>query len=84
MLKENGDKLSPDDKKKLEDAIAKAKKDFESNDIEVIRKALEELTTSSNEVVTKMYQSAQNAQGANPEQPKKDDGDPEVVVDDNN
>ena len=81
MLKENGDKLSPDDKKKLEDAIAKAKKDFESNDIEVIRKALEELTTSSNEVVTKMYQSAQNAQGANPEQPKKDDGDPEVVVD---
>lgn len=84
MLKENGDKLSADDKKKLEDAIAKAKKDFESNDIEVIRKALEELTTSSNEVVTKMYQSAQNAQGANPEQPKKDDGDPEVVVDDNN
>ena len=81
MLKENGDKLSPDDKKKLEDAIAKAKKDFESNDIEVIRKALEELTTSSNEVVTEMYQSAQNAQGANPEQPKKDDGDPEVVVD---
>ena len=81
MLKENGDKLSPDDKKKLEDAIAKAKKDFESNDIEVIRKALEELTTSSNEVVTKMYQSAQNAQGANPEQPNKDDGDPEVVVD---
>ena len=81
MLKENGDKLSADDKKKLEDAIAKAKKDFESNDIEVIRKALEELTTSSNEVVTKMYQSAQNAQGANPEQPKKDDGDPEVVVD---
>ena len=84
MLKENGDKLSADDKKKLEDAIAKAKKDFESNDIEVIRKALEELTTSSNEVVTKMYQSAQNAQGANPEQPKKDDSDPEVVVDDNN
>ena len=81
MLKENGDKLSADDKKKLEDAIAKAKKDFESNDIEVIRKALEDLTTSSNEVVTKMYQSAQNAQGANPEQPKKDDGDPEVVVD---
>ena len=83
MLKENGDKLSADDKKKLEDAIAKAKKDFESTDIEVIRKGLEELTTSSNEVVTKMYQSAQaNAQGGtNPEQPKKDDGDPEVVVD---
>ncbi len=81
MLKENGDKLSPDDKKKLEDAIAKAKKDFESNDIEVIRKALEELTTSSNEVVTKMYQNAQAQQGTNPEQPKKDDGDPEVVVD---
>ena len=81
MLKENGDKLSADDKKKLEDAIAKAKKDFESTDIEVIKKGLEELTTSSNEVVSKMYQNAQAQAGENQQQNKKDDGDPEVVVD---
>ena len=78
MLKDNGDKLSEEDKKKLQDAIDKAKKDFESTDIEVIRKGLEELTNSSNEIVTKMYQQAQAS--AQTEQ-KKDDGDPEVVVD---
>ncbi|MBR1890665.1 MAG: molecular chaperone DnaK, partial [Clostridia bacterium] len=49
MLKENGDKLAADDKKRLEDEIEKAKKDFESDDIEVIKKALDSLTQVSNE-----------------------------------
>ena len=90
LLKENGDKLSAEDKKRLEDAIEKAKKDFESEDIEVVKKALDELTKVSNEVFTKMYQNA-NPQGANGADQngtngtngndKKDDGDPEVVVD---
>jgi len=87
MLKENGDKLSAEDKKRLEDAIEKAKKDFESEDVEVVKKALDELTKVSNEVFTKMYQNA-NPQGANgadqngtADNDKKDDGDPEVVVD---
>lgn len=61
MLKENGDKLSADDKKKLEDAVEKAKKDFESEDVEVLKKGLEELTNVSNEVFSKMYQNAQQA-----------------------
>lgn len=64
MLKENGDKLSADDKKRLEDAIEKAKKDFESEDVEVLKKALDELTQVSNEIFTKMYQNA-NPNGAN-------------------
>jgi len=84
MLKENGDKLAEDDKKKLEEAIEKAKKEFESDDIEVIKKALEELTNVSNEVFTKLYQNA-NPNGANAganggASDKKDDSDPEVVV----
>ena len=87
MLKENGDKLSAEDKKRLEDEIEKAKKEFESDDVEVIKKALDSLTQVSNEVFTKMYQNA-NPQGANGadqngtnNNDKKDDGDPEVVVD---
>ena len=87
MLKENGDKLSAEDKKRLEDEIEKAKKDFESDDVEVLKKALESLTQVSNEVFTKMYQNA-NPQGAqnndnnnNNNSDNKDDGDPEVVVD---
>jgi len=87
MLKENGDKLSAEDKKRLEDEIEKAKKEFESDDVEVVKKALDSLTQVSNEVFTKMYQNA-NPQGANGadqnntnNNDKKDDGDPEVVVD---
>lgn len=87
MLKENGDKLSAEDKKRLEDEIEKDKKEFESDDIEVIEKALESLTQVSNEVFTKMYQNA-NPNGANGDagnnansSDKKDDGDPEVVID---
>ena len=86
LLKESGDKISEDDKKKLTDAIEKAKKDFESDDIEVVKKAIDELTNASNGIVSKMYQSAnpngnngQNGQGGN-----NDGSDPEVVVDDDN
>ena len=80
MLKDNGDKLAEEDKKKLEEAIAKAKKDFESDDIDVIKKAIDELTNVSNGVVSKMYQSA----SANAGQGGNNGPDPEVVVDDDN
>ena len=83
MLKENGDKLSAEDKKRLEDEIEKDKKEFESEDIEVIKKALDSLTQVSNEVFTKMYQNA-NPQGANgqngTDNNTNNDGDPEVTV----
>lgn len=86
MLKENGDKLPEDDKKKLEEAIEKAKKEIESTDVQVIKNALEELQKVSNEVFTKMYQNA-NPNGNNtdtntdPNGGNNTDGDPEVVVD---
>ena len=84
MLKENGDKISEDDKKKLQDAIEKAKKEFESDDIDTVKKALDELTTASNGIVSKMYNSA-NPNGANPNgdnngQAGSNDGDPVVDV----
>ena len=82
MLKENGDKLAEEDKKKLEDEIASAKKEFESEDVEVVKAALDKLTSVSNEVFTKMYQNA-NPNGANGNNGNTD-GEPEVVVDDNN
>ena len=43
MLKENGDKISQEDKDKLTAAIEKAKKDIEVEDTEAIRKAIDEL-----------------------------------------
>ena len=65
MLKENGDKISEEDKTKLNSAVEEAKKDFASDDIDIVKKALEKLTTVSNEVFSKLYQGAQgaNAQG---------------------
>ena len=82
MLKENGDKLAEDDKKKLEDAIEKGKKDFETDDLDTLKKALEELTNVSNEVFTKMYQNASaNAQTA-PNNDNNDNSNPdEIIVD---
>lgn len=82
MLKENGDKLAEDDKKKLEDAIEKGKKDFETDDLDTLKKALEELTNVSNEVFTKMYQNAStNAQTAPNNDNNNNDNPDEIIVD---
>lgn len=84
MLKESGDKLAEEDKQKLQDAIEKGKKDFETNDLEELKKGLEELTKVSNEVFTKMYQNASNAQNTNPNDNNSnngDNGEEEVVID---
>ena len=82
LLKENGDKISEEDKKRLEDEIEKAKKDFESDDLDVIKNELENLTNLSNEIFTKLYQNSQaNAtNGNNDNNNGSDDSDPEVVV----
>jgi molecular chaperone DnaK len=58
MLRENGDKISEEDKKTLTDAIAKAKQDMACDDIDKIKAAIDELSKSSNAIVTKMYQAA--------------------------
>ena len=78
LVKENGDKLSEDDKNKLTDACEEAKKHLTSEDIEELKKATEDLTAVSNEVFTRMYQNMQQQapQGDN----SNDDGDPEIVV----
>lgn len=90
MLKENGDKLAEEDKKKLEEAIEKGKKDFETTDLDTLKKSLEELTNVSNEVFTKMYQNAQasaqaNQQTSNNENNNNDnnnnDNPDEIIVD---
>ncbi len=77
LLKENGDKISEEDRNKLQTAIDKAKKDFETDDVEAIRKAIDELSQSSNDVVTKLYQAAKPAEEAN-----KANSDEEIIIDD--
>ncbi len=64
VINENGDKLAADDKTKLTDAIESAKKVLAGNDLDAIKAENEKLKTLSNEVFTKMYQQAAQAQGA--------------------
>ncbi len=65
MLKENGDKISEEDKTKLNAEIEEDKKVFAGENIDEIKKALEKLTQVSNEVFSKLYQNAGANNGAN-------------------
>ena len=81
LVKENGDKLSDDDKKKLTDACEEAKKHLTSEDIEELKKATEDLTAVSNEVFTRMYQNMQQqAPQGDANNGANNGGDDEVIV----
>ena len=88
MLRENGDKVSSEDKKTLEDAINKAKEDIKKDNVDDVRKAIDELSKASNEIVSKLYKNANpqgqgDGQGQEQAQPNDQtkDGDEEIVVD---
>ncbi len=84
LLKDSGDKVSEDDKKKLEEAIEEAKKAKDLKTAEEVKSASEKLAKASEEVVVKLYQSAQaSAQNSGAEE-KKDSEEEVVVEDDNN
>ncbi len=82
LVRENSDKLSEDDKKKLTDACEEAKKHLTSEDIEELKKATEDLTAVSNEVFTRMYQNMQQQapQGDANNGSDNNGGDDEVIV----
>ena len=61
-LADMGDKISADDKKTIEDAIAKVRSALSGTDIEQIKKATEELTKAFYAVSEKLYSQA-GAQG---------------------
>ncbi|MBE5738303.1 MAG: molecular chaperone DnaK [Clostridiales bacterium] len=82
MLKDNGDAISEEDKKKLEASIEEAKKEFETDDIEKLRAAIDKLSKDNEAVVTKLYQNAaQKAQAENQESSAKKEDD-EIIVED--
>ncbi|UCC80266.1 MAG: molecular chaperone DnaK [Candidatus Zixiibacteriota bacterium] len=69
-LKDYGDKLTEDDKKKIQDAIEKANKAKDSEDAAEIEKAVEELLSASHKMAEEMYkqQASQETAGATQEQ----------------
>ena len=63
-LKENAEKISDEDKSKLEDAVAKAKTELESNDHDRIKAATEALSNEAQTVFAKLYQSGNGDNGS--------------------
>ncbi|MHB8831123.1 MAG: molecular chaperone DnaK, partial [Patescibacteria group bacterium] len=62
MLKEAGDKVSADDKKATEEKLEALKSLKDSEDVEAIKKAADELATVAQKVGAAMYQQQQQAQ----------------------
>jgi len=73
-VKEYGDKVSDEDKKKIEEAKEKAKKALESENIEEIKKAQEELQKVSHKLSEEIYKQAQEEAKAQQEGQAKDEG----------
>jgi len=76
MLKESGDKMKAEDKTELEAKIADLKKAKEANNLEDIKKSLEEVNAIAQKIGAAMYQAAAPEAGAAPEaapEEKKDD-----------
>ncbi|MBO4245289.1 MAG: molecular chaperone DnaK [Bacilli bacterium] len=78
-IKDLGDKVSEDDKKKAEDQIADLKKALEGDDVDDIKAKTESLKETAMAMATKVYEEAakqnQNANAENTaEAPKSEDG----------
>ncbi|MFH1836745.1 MAG: molecular chaperone DnaK [Candidatus Omnitrophota bacterium] len=73
-VKEYGDKVSDDDKKKIEEAKENAKKALEGEDLEAIKKAQEDLQKASHKLSEEIYKQAQADAQAQQEQQTKDEG----------
>lgn len=87
LLKENGDKLTEDEKTKLNAAIEDCKKKIDTEDVNQIKKALEDLTSTSSSIISKLYVEASKEAQAKKEAENKDDkdkkdGDDEIIIDD--
>lgn len=70
QLRENGDKLSAEDKATVESEIANFKKVREGNNAEEIKNAMDAFTQKVYVIFGKLYQQQGGEQGANPEQPQ--------------
>jgi len=80
-LKENGDKVSSEEKDKVEKAVAALKEAVKSESVEEIKKKMEELNAASHKIAEAMYKEASKAKqaGAEPgpqpeQQPQEEPG----------
>lgn len=86
-LKDYGDKVSKDDKEKIEGKLSELKEALKGKDIDAIKKKMEELTQASYKLAEEIYKAAsQKKAGAGPkeeapEEPKEEKGKKEDIID---
>ncbi len=83
-LKDYGDKVSADEKKKVEEALEEAKKQLTSDSTEALQQATQKLTTASHTIAQKVYEEAAKkaqASGAAGKQPSGEKSAKDDVVD---
>ncbi|MBI2915624.1 MAG: molecular chaperone DnaK, partial [Elusimicrobia bacterium] len=83
-LKEHGDKISQDERLKIEQALTDAKEALKGTDVEKIKKTKESLLTASHKLAEQLYQEAQTkAQSSanSPDSGKSEDSSKGKVVD---
>ena len=71
-IKEHGDKISPEDKSKIEDDLKDLKEALEKNDAEVIKQKTQDLTQSSMKMGEAMYKDQQSTEAPGAEQPQQE------------
>ena len=81
-IKEHGDKLSPEDKSKIEADLKDLKEALEKNEIETIKQKTQDLTQSSMKMGEAMYKDQQSSEAPGAEQPKQEDNTSETKSDD--
>lgn len=82
LISENGDKLKPESKEKLESELATFKTVLESNDLEAIKTGLETFQKTVHDVSAEMYAQPNTADSGQPEahaEPQKEDDNSTVV-----
>ncbi len=65
-LKEHGDKISDDEKKKVEEALKESKEALKAESAETLNAAMTKLTTASHTIAQKVYEEAAKKQGGAP------------------
>jgi len=64
LLKEQGDKVSPDERSKIDDALKRLKDALAGADVDAVRSAHDGLISASQEFSQRLYQSVQAEQQA--------------------
>ena len=71
-IKEHGDKISPEDKSKIEADLKDLKEALDKNDAEVIKQKTQDLTQSSMKMGEAMYKDQQSTESPGAEQPQQE------------